>query len=156
MQYRHTGLLFILLTLSACSAGHDLIHGTGTPTTTAPPTANKPQPPTLSGTVSDTEGVIAGANVNGGIARNLTIGDRAALKKATQTALEESISGTAVNWRNDETGHYGSVTPQPAFDMDGAHCREFQQHISARGEMATGYGTACRDKRGIWRIAENG
>ena len=156
MRHRHSGLLIILLMLSACSAGHDLVHGTRSPTMTAPPSTIEPQPPELSGTVSDAEGVVAGANVNGSIGRELTIGDRAALKEATQFALEASVSGTAVNWRNDETGHYGSVTPQPAFDMAGAHCREFQQHINAGGEMATGYGTACRDRRGIWRIAENG
>jgi surface antigen len=156
MHYGRSGLLSLVLLVSACSAGHDVIHGSSSPEVSAPAPTEQPSAPKLSGTVHDDEGLVAGANVNGGIARNLSPGDRSALKDATQKALEVSSAGIAVKWRNDETGSWGSVTPQPAFEMNGTNCREFQQHINAGGEMATGYGTACRDRRGIWRIAENG
>ena len=150
-----SSLLGLILLLSACSAGHDIIHGSSSPEV-FPPAARAPSTPKLSGTVHDDEGQVAGANVNGEIARDMTSADRTALQEATQKALELDTSGTAIKWRNHATGSYGSITPQPFFEMNGNNCREFQQHIFAKGEMATGYGTACRDKRGIWRIAKNG
>jgi surface antigen len=155
MRFGRSGLLGLVLLLSACSTGYDAIDGSANPEI-APPPAQGPTAPKLSGTVHDDEGQVAGANVNGEIARNMTGADRTALQEATQKALEINASGTASKWRNHATGAYGSITPQPSFEMNGSSCREFQQDIFAKGEMATGYGTACRDRRGIWRIAENG
>ena len=153
-HFRLFALLPALVLVAACSAGHDVIHTT---TTSAPPAQRPaPAPPPPVGTVSDREGVIAGAQVSGRIGILLSEEDRERLHTTTQNALETGVSGVPVKWRNNQTGSHGSVTPQPAFRMDGADCREFQQHVNAGGEMATGYGTACRDRRGIWRIAESG
>jgi len=142
----------LLLVLSACSASHDMFSGNYD----APPPPEKEVSIDPSGTVNDRLGVVAGANVSGPIGRYLSSQDRTLLEEATQNALENSPSGIAVKWRNNSTGASGTVTPQPAFDMDGKPCREFQQQITASGQLATSYGTACRDRGGVWRIAENG
>jgi|GEM_PF-765263 len=142
----------LLLVLSACSASHDMFSGNYD----APPPPEKEVSIDPSGTVNDRLGVVAGANVSGPIGRYLSSQDRTLLEEATQNALENNPSGIAMKWRNNATGASGTVTPQPAFDMDGKPCREFQQQITASGQLATGYGTACRDRGGVWRIAENG
>ena len=118
--------------------------------------ANKPEQWAWAKEHQHDMGKIAGASVGGMIDRDLSAEDRKRLQTATQTALESGAPGIATKWRNNSSGAYGSVTPQPIFPMNGTSCREFQQHINAGGEMATGYGTACRDRKGIWRIAENG
>jgi len=37
----------------------------------------------------------------------------------------------------------------------GAYCREFQSEIIVGGERETGYGTACRQPDGSWKIVES-
>ena len=154
MRHLGLGLLSLTILLSACTARHDLIHSTTKPPATTQPIDPTPAQP--AGLVSERKGLVAGATVSGTIGLKLTAHDRSLLKQATQKALETSPSGTSIKWHNTKTGAHGSVTPQPPFPMNGENCREFQQHLSAAGQMATGYGTACRDKRGMWRIAENG
>lgn len=145
--FKHLCLIGTLVIAAGCS--------TGSLRPASLPPSTQPAPP-ATGTVVEDQGIIAGAHVGGGIARSLNRDDQDRLEAATQKALETGVSGHAVKWRNSATGSYGSVTPQPRFMMDARTCREFQQDIYAGGEMATGYGTACRDRRGIWRIAENG
>jgi len=154
MRFRTIGYLMVALAISACSTNYSAVER---PQTAAPPPA--PSAPPLakpSGTVEHDMGEIAGASIGGMIDRILSAEDRKKLQAATQQALESGAPGSATKWRNASTGAYGSVTPQPFFPMNGTSCREFQQHINVGGEMATGYGTACRDSKGIWRIAKNG
>ncbi len=154
MRLRTTGYLIMTLAAAACSTNDG---GVDRPQSSAPPPEQSAPPPARpSGTVEHDMGKIAGASVGGMIDRDLSAEDRKRLQTATQTALESGAPGIATKWRNNSSGAYGSVTPQPIFPMNGTSCREFQQHINAGGEMATGYGTACRDRKGIWRIAENG
>jgi len=52
------------------------------------------------------------------------------------------------------SGNYGSVTPtregyQPS---SGAYCREYQQEIVVGGRVERGYGKACRQPDGSWKV----
>jgi surface antigen len=72
-----------------------------------------------------------------------------------QNALEYNRSGTATSWRNPDTGHSGSTVPVRTFQAaDGVYCREFQQTIIVDEQPQQGYGTACRQPDGSWRIVD--
>jgi len=101
-------------------------------------------------------GALAGAYIGKEIGKSLDRADRLAMQQATQTALEKSPSGKVTEWKNPDTGHYGTVTPQPVFETaEGQTCREYQQTVTVGGETVTGYGTACRQPDGSWRIVAN-
>lgn len=98
-------------------------------------------------------GTFAGAVLGNSIGRKLDEADRIAMMHAHSRALESSPSGQAVAWHNPDSGHGGSVTPQPAFrNPDGGYCREYTQTVEVGGQPVEGYGTACRGADGSWRI----
>jgi surface antigen len=97
-------------------------------------------------------GVVLGALVGGSIGRSLDHADRLAMQQATHVSLETARTGEAVQWRNPDTGHYGTVTPTRTTERDGTFCREFQQAIAIGGRTEEGVGTACRQPDGSWRI----
>ena len=98
-------------------------------------------------------GALLGAFLGNQIGLSLDRADRLAMQKTTTTALETSKSGTAVAWRNPDTGNRGTVTPKPAFkNNNGRYCREFQQTVTIGGRTAEAYGTACRQPDGSWKI----
>ena len=98
-------------------------------------------------------GTLAGAYIGREVGKSLDSADRLAMQRSTQTALETGHSGSASQWHNPDTGHSGTVTPQPGFkSANGEDCREFQQTVTVEGQTATGYGTACRMEDGTWRI----
>lgn len=102
-----------------------------------------------------TTGLLAGGALAPGLDKTLDPADRLAMRDTTQKALGTGRSGVAVAWRNAASGHSGSVTPQPPFRTDkGLDCREFQQTVTIDGAMITGYGTACRDNEGAWRMVD--
>jgi surface antigen len=140
----------LLLGLSACAGdmgGGGIFSGS----TTAPP-----PPEESTTTVPESTGIVAGTSVGGTLGAQLTSEDQARMREATQSALETGRSGEAVKWINPGSGNSGEITPQPSFQMDGRPCREFQQTLTVGGEFSTGYGTACRNSRGVWVIAESG
>jgi surface antigen len=70
-----------------------------------------------------------------------------------QTALENNRTNQASTWVNPDTGGTGMVAPVRTFQNAGGEpCREFQQKIVVGGEEVQGYGTACRQPDGTWRI----
>lgn len=101
-------------------------------------------------------GTLAGAYVGREVGKSLDKADRLAMQKTTQKALKTNRSGTVSEWNNPDTGHNGTVTPQPGFKgAGGEDCREFQQTVTIEDETETGYGTACRQDDGTWRIVSN-
>ena len=40
-----------------------------------------------------------------------------------QHAMENNDDGALTEWRNEKTGHYGTVTPLDTFQQDGRTCR---------------------------------
>ncbi len=70
-----------------------------------------------------------------------------------QQALETAPSGTAVQWRNPDTGATSTIVPQPAFQTSGGQvCREFQETVTIGGQPQQAYGTACRQPDGSWKL----
>lgn len=101
-------------------------------------------------------GTLAGAYLGREIGKSLDKADRAAMQKTTQNALETNVSGTSSTWRNPDSGHKGTVTPQPAYtNTKNSYCREYQQTITVGGKTETAYGTACRQQDGTWKIVND-
>ena len=98
-------------------------------------------------------GTLLGSMAGGEVGRSLDRADRLYLERTTGHALEYGPSGTAQTWRNPDNGHYGAVTPKPAYQTpQGQYCREYQQTITVGGRTEQAYGTACREADGSWRI----
>ena len=69
-----------------------------------------------------------------------------------QNALEYNRTGATSTWRNPDTGASGTFTPKKTFESRGRYCREFTQTIQVGGKSEQGYGTACRQPDGSWKI----
>lgn len=99
-------------------------------------------------------GTLLGANVGNRIGRRLDRLDRKKAKRAQYSALEHQPDHARVEWRNPDTGHYGSVmATSTVTTRSGQLCREFQQAITVEGRTQRAYGRACRGVGGQWRIA---
>jgi surface antigen len=97
-------------------------------------------------------GTLIGALVGSEIGKSLDRADRAALQQANNKAREAPV-GETITWKNPETGHHGSVTPvREGENESGRYCREFRQKIIVDGREQTGYGTACQQPDGSWKI----
>lgn len=97
-------------------------------------------------------GGIFGAAVGSNIGAQLDERDRMLLAQTTQRSLEYGRSDETSRWRNPDTNHSGTVTPEPAFvNRGGKHCRNFTQTIYIDGQRELGNGQACR-VNGEWMI----
>jgi surface antigen len=97
-------------------------------------------------------GVLLGGILGNQIGRSLDRADRLAMQQVTHTALETGRTGVAVPWQNPDTGNFGAVTPLRTTESGNTVCREYQQTITVAGRTEEGYGTACRQPDGSWRI----
>jgi surface antigen len=98
-------------------------------------------------------GVLAGGLVGSQIGKSLDQNDLAYAQRSQQQAFEAGRSGQPVAWRNPDSGASGTVVPRPAYQQpNGAYCREFQQNITVGGQTQQGYGTACRQPDGSWKV----
>ncbi len=101
-------------------------------------------------------GTLVGAFVGSEIGKSLDNADKQAMERTNQHALETSRSGTTSTWRNPDSGHSGSITPEPGFvDDSGLNCREYTQTITVDGRTETAVGTACRNADGTWSIVQS-
>jgi surface antigen len=71
---------------------------------------------------------------------------------AEMQALEAGPSGAPVAWRNPDSGRYGNVVPGPAYQENGAACREYTHTVYIDGKPQTEHGTACRNPDGTWTV----
>jgi surface antigen len=98
-------------------------------------------------------GVIGGGLLGGLVGNLLDDRDRRLAAEAAQRALETAPSGRSVAWRNPDSGHAGTVTPVRTYQAaGGTYCREYQTAVTIEGRQEQGYGTACRQPDGRWRI----
>ena len=98
-------------------------------------------------------GTLLGSLAGSEIGKSLDNADRIAMQQATQKSLEATPSGNSVSWRNPDSGHSGTVTPQPSYkNATGQYCREYEQTISVEGRTETAVGAACRQPNGSWKI----
>jgi surface antigen len=104
-------------------------------------------------TVSVLAGVATGALLGGLAGNMLDQRDRRIAAETAQRALETAPTGQAVPWRNPDTGNSGYVTPVRTYQAaGGSYCREYQQEIVVGGKTQQGFGTACRQPDGAWKI----
>jgi len=110
-----------------------------------------------SGAVGAAMGTLAGAMIGQDIGRRLDEADRIQHARTTQRSLENSPTGQTNEWENPDTRNRGQVQPTRTYENEsGQPCREFQQTIIVNGEEVDGYGTACRQADGSWKIVNEG
>jgi surface antigen len=100
-------------------------------------------------------GVVGGGLLGNSIGRSLDRADQAYYQRASQQAVAAPI-GETVTWNNPQSGNYGSVTPtrEGYQTSTGAYCREYQQEIVVGGQRKEGYGQACRQPDGSWKVVQ--
>ncbi len=98
-------------------------------------------------------GTLLGALIGSEVGKSLDRADKMYMARTTQDALERKPSGEVVEWRNPDSGHYGTIKPVETYQRDdGRYCREFQQTVTVGGSTEEAYGTACRQPDGTWQI----
>lgn len=96
-----------------------------------------------------------GAMAGGYVGGKLDDADKRQAGVTCIQALESGPSGQVATWRNPDSGNYGTIIPQPVYQVAGGqYCREFQQTIVVGGRSQNAYGTACRQPDGSWQIQQ--
>lgn len=99
-------------------------------------------------------GTIAGAAIGGVIGNRIGAGmdedDKRRAYAAQMKALDTGLSGSAVPWRNPDSGRYGNVMPGPAYQSNGQQCRQYTHTIYIDGKPQVARGSACRNADGTW------
>jgi surface antigen len=99
-------------------------------------------------------GVFIGALLGSEIGRSMDDVDRLKAEQAINQAHTAPI-GNTITWNNAESGNSGTVTPtRDGTSASGEYCREFQQTVVVGGKTEEGYGVACRQPDGTWRIRQ--
>jgi surface antigen len=99
-------------------------------------------------------GTLIGATVGGLVGNRIGAAlddeDRRRAYAAQMQALETGPSGAPVAWRNPDSGRYGNIVPGPAYQANGATCRQYTHTVYIDGRPQTQRGTACRNPDGSW------
>ncbi len=99
-------------------------------------------------------GVVLGGWLGNEIGASLDNADRAAMGSATSRAYTTPV-GQQITWNNPQSGNAGTITPvRDGYANDGSYCREFQQTITVGGQKQQGYGRACQQRDGSWKIVQ--
>ena len=102
--------------------------------------------------VATAAGTMLGAAIGNRVGRSMDELDRLKANRAQEDAYAAPIGETIV-WSNIESGNYGNVTPiRDGYTQSGRYCREFQTEVTIDGRQEQGYGTACSQGNGNWRI----
>lgn len=106
----------------------------------------------IAGTIA---GTLLGGALGHSVGSSLDNADRIAYEQASQRALETAQPGQSLPWSNPRSGNSGTITPKGYYrNASGDYCREYTQTIRVGGRTEQGYGTACREPDGTWRIVE--
>jgi surface antigen len=92
-------------------------------------------------------GAMIGGVLGGMIGADMDARDR---ERAYLAQYEAFDTGRPRRWRGDDA--YGEVIPGPTYRSRGEFCREYTHTIYIGGRPREGYGTACREPDGSWRI----
>lgn len=102
--------------------------------------------------IATAAGTMLGATLGNRVGRSMDELDRMKAQDAQQYAYNAPI-GEAIVWNNPDSGNYGNVTPvRDGYTDSGRYCREFQTEVTVDGQLQNGYGTACRQEDGSWKI----
>src|SRR5262249_47839362 len=96
--------------------------------------------------------VIGGALLGGLVGNMLDQRDKRMQAEAAQKAMESTPSGKPVAWNKPDSGHPGTGTPVRTYQSNGQYCREYQTTVTIDNKQEKGYGTACRQPDGSWKI----
>lgn len=96
-------------------------------------------------------GVLLGALAGGAAGQALDRADQHALERNTPAALNSS---QPIVWSNPQNGHQVTVTPLREGWSEGSYCREFRQTITVGDRSRVGFGNACRQPDGSWKIVQ--
>lgn len=100
-------------------------------------------------------GTLIGAIVGGEIGRTMDELDRQLALDVTQRALTETPRNTVSEWKNPDSGNFGTITPLNTTEPEpGVFCREFQQTITIGGQTEEAFGSACLQPDGTWQIQQ--
>ena len=100
-------------------------------------------------------GAAFGAVAGDAIGAQLDEKDQLLAEESLQVSLTSAKVGTKSTWNNPDTGHSGSTSlTKTVFTSDGTPCREFTTEIIVGGETHQGYGTACYQADGSWKIMD--
>ena len=100
-------------------------------------------------------GALLGGMLGSSIGASLDKADMAMYNDTSQRALESGQPGQPLPWKNAQTGNYGTVTPSNYYqNSQGEYCREYSQNITVGGKTQEGYGKACRQPDGSWKIVQ--
>ncbi len=100
-------------------------------------------------------GTLLGGLIGNELGASLDRADMAYYDRTSQSALEKGKTGQASTWTNPDSGNSGTITPTRTFKTaEGSYCREYTQTINVGGKTQEGYGTACRQPDGSWKIAQ--
>lgn len=97
-------------------------------------------------------GVLLGGFIGNRLGSTVDESDRRQASYAEQRAYSAPV-GQQITWNNPQNGNTGTITPvRDGYANNGAYCREFQQTIVVGGQQKQGYGTACQQPDGSWKI----
>lgn len=99
-------------------------------------------------------GTLLGAYLGNQVGASLDRADMAYYNKTSQSALETAPTGKSIAWTNPDSGNGGTITPTRTYESAGTYCREYTQTITVGGKTQEGYGRACRQPDGSWKIIE--
>lgn len=98
-------------------------------------------------------GIGLGAMMGSSIGAQLDERDRLLAGQSLQATMETAPDNTAGGWNNPNSGNSGTIVPTQTIVSNGQPCREFTQTIIVGGQSQQGYGRACRQNDGSWRIS---
>lgn len=97
-------------------------------------------------------GALLGAVAGNAIGKSLDRADRMYMEQAEFRAYGAPL-GQRVQWQNPQSGNHGYIAPiREGVHPTGAYCREYQMTVFVGGQPHQGYGTACRQPDGSWRV----
>ena len=97
-------------------------------------------------------GVLLGGLLGSEIGSSLDRADQAYAQQANQRAYTAPV-GETIRWNNPDSGNYGTITPvRDGRTQSGGYCREYLQTIYVGGKQQSGYGTACQQPDGSWKV----
>lgn len=97
-------------------------------------------------------GVLLGGLLGSEVGKSMDRADRAYADQATNRALALGTANQTVEWRNPDTGNYGTVVPRQAYRRGDSYCREYTQTVFVGGRRQEAVGTACQNPDGSWQI----
>ncbi|MBI3440872.1 MAG: glycine zipper 2TM domain-containing protein [Proteobacteria bacterium] len=99
-------------------------------------------------------GVLLGALAGSSIGQSLDKADRLAMREARDESLSAPV-GEKISWKNPDSGHSGTyIATREGADSKGRQCRQYKQTIMIDNKQQKGYGTACQQADGTWKIVK--